>query len=43
MAYWLFMFRPDTYNKVKEHKTVGVRKNVHKSFMKLEKGDKFIA
>jgi hypothetical protein len=42
MRYWLFMFRPDTYEKVKEHGTVGVRESVRKRFAEVRKGDRFV-
>lgn len=42
MANWLFMFRPETYEKVKAHGTVGVRKGARKAFSELEKGDRFV-
>ena len=42
MRYWLFMFRPDTYEKVKEHQTVGVREPVRKRFADVQNGDRFV-
>jgi hypothetical protein len=42
MNYWLFMFRPDTYEKVKAHQTVGVRHSNRRRFAKLAKGDRFV-
>ena len=41
MKYWLFMFRPDTYAKVREHGIVGVRDGVRKSFEQIRAGDRF--
>jgi hypothetical protein len=41
MRYWLFMFRPDTYAKVREHGVVGVRDGVRKQFGQIRKGDRF--
>ena len=38
MKYWLFMFRPDTYAKVREHGIVGVRDGVRKSFEQIRAG-----
>lgn len=43
MKYWLFMFRPDTYAKVREHGTVGVRHGVRRRFREISKGDRFAA
>lgn len=43
MAYWIFMFRPDTYKGVKTYQTVGVRHGARKRFGKIRKGDKFVA
>ncbi len=42
MRYWIFMFRPDTYEKVKEHQTIGVCDSVRKRFAQVQKGDRFI-
>ena len=42
MKYWLLMFRPDTYEKVKEHQTIGVRESVRKRFAEMKKGDRFL-
>jgi predicted RNA-binding protein len=42
MKYWLFMFRPDTYLKVQEHQTIGVRESVRKRFAEVKKGDRFV-
>lgn len=42
MRYWLFMFRPDTYAKVKAHQTVGVRHQARKRFARLQEGDRFV-
>lgn len=42
MAYWLFMFRPDTYEKVKQHGTVGVRHANRRRFAALSEGDRFV-
>lgn len=41
MKHWLFMFRPDTYERVREHEKVGVRDGVRKSFRQLQSGDRF--
>ena len=43
MNFWLFMFRPDTYEKVKQHQTVGVREGTQKRFSRIQKGDRFVA
>lgn len=43
MRYWLFMFRPDTYDQVKKHTTVGVRDGVQKRFSELRPKDKFVS
>jgi len=42
MKNWLFMFRPDTYAKVREHGIVGVRDGVQKRFREIKKGDRFV-
>ena len=42
MKHWLFMFRPDTYEKVRAHQTVGVRDSVRKSFQQIRAGDRFV-
>lgn len=43
MAFWLFMFRPDTYEQVKHHGTVGVRDDAARRFAKVRAGDRFVA
>lgn len=43
MQYWLFMFRAETYEKVKQHNTVGVRDSARKYFYHVRKGDLFIS
>ena len=43
MRYWLFMFRPDTYEQVQKHNTVGVRDGVQKRFMELRPQDSFVS
>ena len=43
MKHWLFMFRPDTYAKVRENGVVGVRHGVRKRFAEVSKGDRFAA
>lgn len=42
MQYWLFMFRPDTYEQVQKHNTVGVRDSVRQRFSALKPKDKFV-
>lgn len=42
MTNWLFMFRPETYENVKEHGTVGVRKQARKAFGRVRQGDRFV-
>lgn len=37
------MFRPDTYEGVKTHQTVGVRHSARERFKKIQNGDKFAA
>lgn len=41
MQHWLFMFRPDTYAKVQEHQTVGVRHSARRRFADIREGDRF--
>ena len=43
MKHWILMFRPDTYEQVKEKNTTGVLKNHRNRFAELAPGDKFIA
>jgi len=40
--HWLFLFRPDTFEKVKKHQTLGVREAHKKRFAELKKGDCFV-
>ncbi len=40
---WLFMFRPDTYEQVQKHDTVGVRDGVKQRFATLKPKDKFVS
>lgn len=42
MRNWLLAFRPDTYEKVKQHGTIGVLKNYRKRFAELAPGDRFV-
>lgn len=42
MRNWLLAFRPDTYEKVKSHQTIGVLKNYRKRFAELAPGDRFV-
>ncbi|GMU52620.1 MAG: hypothetical protein AMXMBFR33_17660 [Candidatus Xenobia bacterium] len=42
MRNWLLAFRPDTYEKVQQHGTIGVLKHHRKRFADLAKGDRFI-
>ncbi len=42
MANWLLAFRPDTYEKVKNHQTIGVLKNHRKRFAALSTDDRLI-
>ena len=43
MTHWLLMFRPETYEKVKEHGLIGVNGNHGKRIQLLRPGDKFVA
>lgn len=36
------MFRPDTYKRVLEHNTVGVRREARARFAKIRRGDRFV-
>lgn len=42
MRNWLLAFRPDTYEKVKSHQTIGVLKNHRKRFSELAAEDRFV-
>ena len=42
MRNWLFAFRPDTYEQVKHHGTIGVLKNHRRRFAELSPGDRFV-
>jgi hypothetical protein len=41
--HWVLMFRPETYEKVKEHGLIGVNSNQHKRIEAIAPGDKFVA
>ncbi len=43
MRNWLLTFRPDTYEKVKAHQTIGVLKNHRMRFAEFTPGDRFVA
>ena len=42
MRYWLFMFRPETFEDVKRHRVLGVRPQAAKRFAELRRGDRFV-
>lgn len=42
MRNWLFSFKPETYERVKKHNTVGVHKFHHKRFSLIAPNDRFI-
>jgi hypothetical protein len=41
--HWVLMFRPETYEKVKEHGLIGVTSQHHKRIEAIAPGDKFVA
>lgn len=43
MKYWIMIFRPDTYEQVRAHGTIGVRTGARKVLHALSVGDRFIA
>jgi hypothetical protein len=43
MNHWILMFRPETYEKVKEHGLIGVNSNQYKRIEAIASGDKFVA
>jgi hypothetical protein len=43
MNHWLLMFRPDTYEKVKQHGLIGVTSNHAKRILDIREGDRFVA
>jgi hypothetical protein len=43
MTNWLLMFRPETYEKVKEHGLIGVNHTQHKRIGQIQPGDRFVA
>ena len=42
MNYWILMFRPETYEKVKEHETIGVTGLHQKRIAAVQPGDRFV-
>lgn len=43
MKYWLMMFRPETYEDVRAHGTIGVRTGARQLLRDLSIGDSFVA
>lgn len=39
---WLLMFRPDTYERVKQHQTIGVLTGHRERFSRVRPGDRFV-
>ncbi|MBI3927013.1 MAG: hypothetical protein HY319_15865, partial [Armatimonadetes bacterium] len=42
MAYWILMFRPETYELVKKFETIGVLHMHRRRFAQLKRGDRFV-
>lgn len=43
MNYWILMFRPETYELVKRHQTIGVLEAQQRRFSQMKSGDRFVA
>ena len=42
MNHWILMFRPETYENVKAHETIGVTGTHHKRIAEIQPGDRFV-